>query len=180
MSTLEEEIRATEQAVAGSANALAEFWERSAAELWLDEEYVPEPITGTTAGPILDYIPSAILRKPTRPSLVKATPRPTVAEARGSTPAVARRNLDEERQRLKEVRAGQEQGARDQARGEVGLGTAAHSHSEAAVRGNAYLATAPFSAPEENRRPMYVSTGRGAAGTADRHTGTRYLKTGQV
>ena len=45
MSTLEEEISATERAVAGAASALAAFWESSAAELGLTVEYVPEPAT---------------------------------------------------------------------------------------------------------------------------------------
>ena len=66
MSTLEEEILATERAVASAAGALAEFWERSASELGLLEEYVPEPIAGTTATPLLEYVPSAIIRKPPR------------------------------------------------------------------------------------------------------------------
>ena len=103
MSTLVEEFRATEQDVAGAASALAEFWERFTAELGLVEEYVQEPITGTTACAISDYILSAIVRKPTRPSMVKAVPPPPVAEVRGSTPTIVRRVPGEERQRLKEV-----------------------------------------------------------------------------
>ena len=103
MSTLEEEILATEQAVAGAAGTLAEFWERSATELGLLEEYVPEPIAGTTAAPLLEYVPSAIKRKPTRPVLIKIASRPPVAEERGESRLPVRRDPGEDRERLQEV-----------------------------------------------------------------------------
>ena len=64
----------TELAVASATRVLAEFWERSAVELGLEDEYVPEPITESAVGPPLEYVPSPIIRISTRPHIVRAAP----------------------------------------------------------------------------------------------------------
>ena len=108
MTTLEEEISATERAVAGAACALAAFWEDSAAELGLIEEYIPEPVAGSAVDSTAEYTPSPIVRKPTRPRMVRAAPRPPVAQISRTSqapisPTSATTSPVGDRERLKEV-----------------------------------------------------------------------------